>query len=177
MHRRSADGSPYDFAHDAGKFDFAKLYAIADLASSLAPDATPALIAGLTDTDSGIRCWAALGLLMRGADAVKIAHNALIKALDDPAADVRITAAEALGRFGTRADLARALPLLAQSADWSKNDLFTAMAALNAITSLGEKAAPLAATLNKLPGKGQSPAARFNEYIPRLLEDLRAEHN
>ena len=172
MHRRSAGASPYDFARDDAKFDFAKLYAIADLASSLSPDATPALIAALTDADSGIRCWAALGLLMRGAPAS--AHDALIKALDDPAPNVRLTAAEALGLHGTDADLARVLPLLAQAADWSpKNDVFTAMTALNAITSLGEKAAPLASTIKVLPTKGPAPAARFNEYIPRLLEDLR----
>ncbi len=173
MHHRSAGASPYDFARDAGKLDFPKLYDIADSASSLAPDATPALIAALADADSGIRCWAALGLLMRGSDAAKSAHDALVKALDDTAPDVRITAAEALGRFGTEADLARVLPLLAQSADCTKSDVFTAMAALNAIAALGDKAAPLAATLKTLPAKGTSPHARFNEYIPRLLEDLR----
>jgi uncharacterized sulfatase len=173
MHRRSAGGSPYDFAHDTAKFDFAKLYATADLASSLAPEATPALIAALADADSGVRCWAVLGLLMRGPDAVSTAHDALLKTLDDPTPDVRLTAAEALGQHGTDADLARVLPLLAQAADWSKNDVFTAMAALNAITALGEKAAPLAATLKTLPTKGSAPDGRFKEYIPRLLEDLR----
>ncbi len=173
MHRRSANGSPYDFARDAGKLDFAKLYDIADRASSLAPDATPALIVALGEADSGIRCWAALGLLMRGADAVKGGHAALIKALEDSTPDVRITAAEALGRYGSEADLARILPLLAEAADWSKNDVFTAMAALHAITALGEKAAPLAATLKALPTKGPAPHPRFDEYIPRLLEELR----
>ncbi len=177
MHRRSGGASPYDYARDGSKLDFPKLYAIADLASSLAPDAAPALMAALADADSGVRCWAALGLLMRGSDAVKSAHDALAKALDDPASDVRLTAAEALGRFGTEADLARVLPLLAQAADWSKGDAFTAMAALNAIGALGEKAAPLAGALKTLPAKGPSPHARFNEYIPRLLEDLRANLN
>ena len=174
MHRRSAGTTPYDFAHDAAKFDFTKLYAIADLASSLAPDATPALIAALADTDSGIRCWAALGLLMRGADAVKAAHDALTKALDDPAPDVRLTAAEALGQYGGDAGRARALALLGAHADWSKNDVFTAITALDAITTLGEKAAPLAPLLKTLPEKGPLPDARFSPYVPRLLEDLRA---
>ena len=174
MHRRSAGTTPYDFAHDAAKFDFAKLYATADLASSLTPDATPALIAALADADSGIRCWAALGLLMRGADAVKAARDALIKALDDPAPDVRVTAAEALGQYGGDAGRARALALLGAHADWSKNDVFTALTALDAITMLGEKAAPLAALLKTLPEKGPLPDARFSPYVPRLLEDLRA---
>ena len=173
MHRRSAGSTPYDFAHDDTKLDFARLYDFADRASALAHDATPSLIAALADADSGIRCWAALGLLMRGAEAVPSAHDALLKALDDPTPDVRLTAAEALGRHGSDADLARVLPLLAQSADWSKNDVFTAMAALNAIAALGEKAAPSAATLKALPDKGPAPDARFKEYVPRLLEELR----
>ena len=177
MHRRSAGSTPYDFAHDGAQFDFAKLYAIADLASSPAPEATPALITALADADSGVRCWAALGLLMRGPDAVKTARDALTKALDDAAPDVRLTAAEALGRHGSDADLARVLPLLAQAADWSRNDVFTTMAALNAITALGEKAAPLAGAIKALPTKGPSPAARFNEYVPRLLEELRGGSN
>lgn len=174
MHRRSAGAAPYDFARDAARIDFAKLYDMADRASSLAPDATPTLIAALADAESGIRCWAALGLLMRGSATVTTAHDALVKALDDPAPDVRLTAAEALGRFGTAADLALVFPLLAQTADCSKSDVFTAMAALNAISALGEKAAPLTATLKKLPGKGPSPHPRYDEYIPRLLEDLRS---
>ena len=173
MHRRSAGTTPYDFAHDNAQFDFAKLYAIADIASSLAPEVTPAFIAELADADSGVRCWAALGLLMRGSDAMKTAHDALIKTLDDPAPDARFAAAEALGRYGSAGDLARVLPFLAQSADWSKNDVYAAVAALNAITALGEKAAPLADAIKTLPTKGPAPAARLNECVPRLIEDLR----
>ncbi len=175
MHRLSAGGSPYDFAHDAARFDFAELYDIADRASSLAPEATPALTTALTDKGAGVRCWAALGLLMRGKDAVKAAHDGLIKALDDPSPDVRITAAEALGQHGTEADLARVLPLLAQAADWSKNDVFIAVAALNSITALGEKAAPLAPVLMTLPIKGPVPHPRFSPHVPSLLSYLRGQ--
>ncbi len=174
FHRRSAGSTPYDFGHDDAKYPFARVYAAADLASSLKPEAAPALLASLADADSGVRYWSALGLLMRGADAVKSAHAELTKALDDASPDVRIVAAEALGRFGSDADVARVLPLLAQQADWSKNDVFTVMAALNAIGALGEKAAPLAATVKALPSKGPAPDGRFNEYAPRLLEELRA---
>ena len=174
FHRRSAGSTPYDFGHDDAKYPFARVYATADLASSLKPEAAPALLASLSDADSGVRYWSALGLLMRGADAVKSAHAELTKALDDTSPDVRIVAAEALGRFGSEADVARVLPLLAQQADWSKNDVFTVMAGLNAIGALGEKAAPLAAAIKALPSKGSAPDGRFKEYAPRLLEELRA---
>ena len=177
MHRLSSGGSPYDFARGSAKFDFAKLYLTADVASSLAPDSTPALIAALHDADSGVRYWAVLGCLMRatldGGHAQKPPHFDLVKLLDDPAPDVRIAAAETLVRFGGDADRARSLALLGAHADCTKNDVFTAIAALDAITMLGDKAAPLSALLKTLPEKGALPNDRFSPYIPRLLEDLR----
>jgi uncharacterized sulfatase len=175
IHRRSAGSTPYDLAHDDAKFPFARIYETADLASSLKPDATAALKASLTDADSGVRYWSVLGLLMRGADAVKGAHDGLVKALDDEAPDVRIAAAEALGRYGDESDLARVLPAIIQQADWSKNGVFTTMAALNAIAALGSKAAPLKAQIAALPATGPAPDPRFKEYPPRLLEELRAQ--
>ena len=174
MHRRSAGGAPYDLGHDDTTFPFAKIYETAELASSLKPDASAALQAALNDTDSGVRYWAVLGLLMRDSRGVQPAHDALTKALEDVSPDVRIAAAEALGRYGGESDLARVLPLLAQHADWSKNDVFTTMAALGAIDALGEKAAPLAATIKVLPDNGPAPDGRFKEYVPRQLEELRS---
>ncbi len=173
MHRRSAGKSPYDMAREPGKFPFARIYETAELASALDPSATDALINAVSDADSGVRYWAVMGLEMRGAEAVKAGHDALVKALDDDSPDVRITAAEALGRFGIEADLARVLPLLGLLADWKTNDVFTTMAALNSIAALDEKAAPLAATIAAFPKTGPAPDGRFKEYVPRLLEELR----
>jgi uncharacterized sulfatase len=173
MHRRSAGSTPYDFAHDDSKYPFARLYALAKRASSLEPAATPELVQALSDSDSGIRYWGCVGLLMRKEQGLATGRAALEKALGDSSPDVRLTAAEALGRFGTEADLQRILPLLSAGADPGKNDVFTAMAALTAITNLGDKAAPLATTLKALPAKAAVPDARFAPYIPRMLEDLR----
>ena len=174
MHRRSAGRSPYDMGHDS-KFPFAHIYEVAELASSLVPDGVPALKAAFADADAAVRYWAVLGLLMRGADAVKAGREQLTKALDDSSPDVRIAAAEALGRYGAEADLALVLPILTHDADWSKGDVFTAMAALNALTALGDKAAPVAAAIKALPAKGEASDPRFKEYVPRLLEELRAD--
>lgn len=174
FHRRSAGAAPYDFGHDYAKYPFDRVYAAATIASSLKPDTTTALKGMLANDEPGVRYWAVLGLLMRGADGVTFAHDDLVKALDDESPDVRIAAAETLGRYGSDADLARVLPLLGQQADWSKNDVFSVMAALNAITALGDKAAPLAATIKALPSKGPAPDGRFSGYPARLLEELRA---
>ena len=113
---------------------------MAELASSLEPAALPALKSALSDTDAAVRYWAVLGHLMRGTDAVHADQAQLIQALDDSSPDVRIAAAETLGRYGNEIDLSRALAVLQDHADWSKHDVFTAVAALNAIDALGAKA-------------------------------------
>ena len=173
FHRRSAGSTPYDLAHDAA-FPFEKILATADFASSQSPYAVMQLRAALADGDSAVRYWAVLGLAMHGAATVQANRAAFLKALDDASPDVRIAAAEALGRYGSTADVQRVLPLLGVWADWSKNDVFTVMAALNALDALGDKAAPLSAGIKVLPNEGPTPHARYKEYPPRLLEELRA---
>jgi uncharacterized sulfatase len=172
FHRRSTGSTPYDWAHGEA-LPFEEILAIAELASSLKPDATLQLKATLKHRDSAARYWAVLGLIMRGPNAVQSAHEELVKALDDSSPDVKIAAAEALGRYGDKADLARVLPLLGSWANLKNNDVWTVMAALNAIGALQEKAAPLSAAINTLPDDGPAPDARFKEYPTRLLEELK----
>ena len=119
-----------------------------------------------------MRYWGALGLRMRGHEGVKDAAAELRQALDDTAPIVRITAAEALGKFGTADDLRRVLPLLVELSDWSKQDVFTAVAGLHALDALGPKAADVADQVAKLPVKGKVPHARYSPYVPRLLQDV-----
>lgn len=170
---RTKGSAPYDFGH-GDEYPFARIFAMAETASLLDPAALPALRKGLADADSTVRHWAALGLLMRGQAAVKVAHDDLQTALQDRSPYVRIPAAQALAQFGTETDFPAALDLLVAHADWAKNDLFVALAALTAIDALGAKAAPCAAALKTLPAKGPSPHGRYSGYVPRLLDDLRA---
>jgi hypothetical protein len=44
------------------------------------------------------------------------------------------------------------------------------MAALNALETCGEKSAPVAAGIRRLPGQGPLPHNRYSSYVPRLLE-------
>ncbi|MFM8470216.1 MAG: sulfatase [Limisphaerales bacterium] len=55
IHARSAGSAPYTTGHDDAKFPFARVFAAADLASRLAPNALPQLRPSLTDTDSAVR--------------------------------------------------------------------------------------------------------------------------
>jgi hypothetical protein len=93
----------------------------------------------MTDTDSAVRYWGVLGVLMRGKEGVEGARAELRAALKDPSADVCITAAQALGQFGNDADVKEVLPLLADRAEWKNRGVFSALAALNSLDALGAK--------------------------------------
>ncbi len=110
---------------------------------------------------------------MRGRDGVRSARRELSAALDDASPHVRVAAAEALGRYGDGDDVSRALRALGGCADRSKNDVFVAIEALNAIDALGQKAAPLRTAVRSLSATGPSPNPRYNSYVPQLLAALR----
>jgi uncharacterized sulfatase len=171
---RAGKGSPYDLARDGDRYPFDRVFAAAELAAGFGPERLAELKKLLADEDAAVRYWAALGLLMRGDRAFEKAATELRAALADRSPLVRVVAAEALGRHGDDGDLKRALAVLVELADAQKNDVFTAMAALNALDALGRKAAPVAAALAALPDKGPVPDPRYAPFVPRLLQDLRA---
>jgi uncharacterized sulfatase len=164
--------SPFDMGRDSKKYPFERIFAMAELASLLKLEALPDLKKALADDDSAVRYWAALGILMRGAKGFEATAADLRKALDDRSPYVRIVAAQALGQNTNDEDLKRSLRLLVEHSDWSKHDVFVCMAALNALDSLGGKAAPVAEALKSLPTKGKAPDARYSGYVARLLQDL-----
>jgi uncharacterized sulfatase len=173
IHVRSAGTTPYDMGHDAAKYPLEKILEMAELASALKSEAIEKLKAGLQDDDSAARYWAALGLLMRGRSGVESVHEVLVRALDDSSPYVQVVAAEALAAFGGTPNLDRALTLLSQRADWQRNNVFVAMAALNAIGALESRAEPLSNQVLSLTDKGAAPHARYSEYVPRLLQALK----
>ena len=161
--------SPYDMARDGDRYPFDRVFAAAELASSAGPDSLSRLKALLTDGDAAVRYWAATGVLARARTGVESAAAGLRANLADPAPCARTAAAEALARFGTDSDRTEAVRVLTAQADWSKNDVFAVMAALDALCNVG--AGPDA--VKGLPEKGSVPDQRYASYVPRLLEDLR----
>jgi uncharacterized sulfatase len=172
IHSRSQGTTPYDMAHDDAKYPFQRIFDMAELASSLKSDATPELIAALKDSDSAVRYWAALGLLMRGEAGLQAGKSQLQSALKDDSPYVRIVAAEAFARFGNESGRSAALAVLGQLAPCDKNGVFVSMAALNAIQALGKTAAPLLQTVRTMNPEGPSPDNRFDSYVPRLVADI-----
>ncbi len=175
IHSRAQGSSPYELGHDEQKYPLRKIIAAAELASSLAPEALPELQRLLRHPDSAVRHWATLGILMRGQSAVNSSRSQLEQALKDASPYVRINAAEALGRYGTEADLKQALPVLLEPAPPDKNGMYVSLWALNALDALGPKAAGAKDAIQALPRKSKSANARTAEYVPRLIEELLAK--
>ena len=74
--------------------------------------------------------------------------------------------------LGTAIDAEAALAVLVEVGPIDRNGVFVSMAALNALEALGDKAGPAAEAIRKFPAQGDVPDARYNSYVPRLLESL-----
>lgn len=172
MHRRAGATSPYELGHDRQRYPLEKILDMAQLASGRDAGAVDQLRAGLRDADSGVRYWAAQGLLIRGSVAVTAARDDLHAALKDESPTVRIIAARALGQYGSAADLGPALGVLEDLASPEKNGAYTSILTLNALDALGDRAAPLTPLLKNLPQQDPAAPGRANGYVSRLLEKI-----
>ena len=146
IHARDPGATPYEMGHDPAKYPLTKIFAAAQAASSLKSEDLPKLLEALADGDSAVRYWGAMGLLIRQADGVAAGRAALDKALSDSSPYVRIVTAEALGRYGTQREAARALGALITLASVEENSVYVALAALSAIDDL-----------TRVRGCGQNP--------------------
>jgi hypothetical protein len=110
---------------------------------------------------------------MRGSAGVTAGHGSRVSALADPSPYVRIVAAEALALYSP-ADEKLALLVLQNHADPAQQDFFVALAALNSIAQLGDRAEQIRAPLRgKSPGSrahSKGPHPRYNSYVDRLLQ-------
>jgi arylsulfatase A-like enzyme len=175
IHARAAGSTPYEIGHDDKKVPLQRIIATAELASKLNPETVPQLKQAHADKDSGVRYWGAMGLLMRGKPAVETSRAELQKAMSDESPSVRVVAAQALGQFGSEAELKAALPVLVGLADIQKNNYWVSVEALNAIDKLEKKAASMKDAIKSLTARKQGTPQRTAEYVPRLLERLNGE--
>jgi uncharacterized sulfatase len=168
VHARSKGTTPYEMGHDPKRYPMEKVMVAAE-------QATRGIRSKLSDSDSAVRYWAVMGVLMRGAEAVKAAQAELRKALKDSSPSVRVAAAETLGRYSD--DVTEALEVLVTHADASKNPLFVALRALNAIDYLDAKAKPAIDKIRALPvtDKDTSIDQRLRTYVARVKEKTLAD--
>lgn len=165
IHERAKGKTPYEMGHDQALYPYERIAAMAEYAASDESDAGP-LQKGLGDEDSGVRYWAAIGLLKR-KDAASIRP-----ALKDVSPYVKTVAAECLGRFGSPGDRKQAAAVLLELAAADKNGMFVSLAALNALETfpLDKRAR---GTLQTLANDDTTVAERFRGYVPRILARFR----
>jgi len=180
MHTRDPNVSPYEMGHDPAKYPLEKIFAAAQAASSLEDDDVPKVLKAFGDEDSAVRYWGAMGLLMREADGVNAGRKELNKALGDEAPYVRIAAAEALGRYGTDEEAAKALAVLMPLANVQESGAYLALAALGAIDYMDARAKSAEAAIEALPVQAKGMPDRVGSgYLKNLkdkiLRDLRGE--
>jgi uncharacterized sulfatase len=164
IHARAGKGAPYDAGHNPKTYPFERILAAAEAAASLKASDEPKLAAGLQDSDSGVRYWSVMGLLMRK-------RAAPLKALQDPSPSVCIAAAESLGHYGKPEDLKPAMDKLVALADPGKNGPYVSLQALAAIDSLGVKAKPWKDALAAQPIEAPGADARVRGQYIKILRD------
>jgi arylsulfatase A-like enzyme len=169
IHHRDPKSAPYDLGHDEKRYPLERIMATAELASGLEKSATPELVKRLKDTDSAVRYWAAMGLLMR--KAVK----EVAPALSDASPSVRIIAAETMGRYGSDADAKKALAVLLELAPADKNGAYVSLLAMNALEGFGRKAVSAREALKTMVVADPKVDKRVQEYGPRVREKLLAD--
>ena len=175
IHTRSEGSSPYAMGHDDRQYPMQQIMAVAELASSGKADALPELKKALKQDDSAVRYWAVLGILMRGQAGVAGAGDDLRAALADESANVQVIAAEALGRYGDRADLDRALPVLLAATSNTEGGGYVALLAVNAIDALDDKAAPAREAIREIPNRVKKGGGRASGYVARVVEKILAD--
>ena len=174
LHNRSEGTTPYQMGHDATQYDFESIFEAAHLASSGDYDDLPEVVKLMGSQDSGVRYWAAVGMLVQGRVGVTHAHDELTAALQDESPMVRITAAEALGRYGSDEDARTALEVLLKYAA-PEEDVFLGIAAWNALDYLDERARPVADAIAALSARPKSVPPRTGDYAEWLKQKVMAD--
>lgn len=169
---RSRGKSPRDAFSSEKVYPFTEVLRMAQQASELSSKDPGPCLAGLDHANDVVRYWAALGLLMRGTDAVEAGREALKARLLDVSPSVRVVAAHALAAHGKPEDLAPALEMLFALADPTRHSNAAAMEALNALGFLKDKLGPLKDQISALPDGAPGTEQRLREYVPRLKGEL-----
>ncbi len=118
MWPRIAHTTPFELGKSQQGYPLLRLVRAASQVGA-GPDSVKTAIAALRDEEAGVRYWAAISLAALGPDGIQ-AKDALVQALDDNSAAVRIEAAGALARMD---QLDLALPALVKELENPNRDV------------------------------------------------------
>jgi len=174
MMTRAAGKAPGELTRGKGTLDVRRLLDAAETAASRDASAISRLKRMTRDRENGVRYWAAVGFLVRGAAGVQAGSSELKRLLEDPAPSVRVAAAEALATHGVGDDARDGLAALLRLADARRDGYLVAVSAWNAIDHLPDGARPPMAALEGLPTVVPGVSDRMNDYLDRLKNHLRS---
>ncbi len=177
MIRRAGDGAPGDLGQGRdGRRAVRRWLEAAEVASGRGGKAVERLERLATSPDSGVRYWAAMGFVIRGAEAVRAGAGTLARLRADENPSVRVAAAEAVASNGEGTERAAAVRELVAMSDPREGRYLVAVAALNALDNL-PRAEVLVhrEVLAGLPRKVEGVSNRMGDYVERLLRHLLAE--
>jgi uncharacterized sulfatase len=163
--------------HDDSLYPLERILATAEAASSLKTDETTLtqLEKAMWDSDSAVRYWAAQGFLMRREKGISVARQSLLQALQDRSPNVRIMAAQALGQYGSKEDISKALPVLMELASPEENGIYLSMLALNALDAMDNRAQSIRSQIEQLPTSDPEANNRMRAYVSNLVKKILAD--
>jgi N-sulfoglucosamine sulfohydrolase len=162
MMMRSVGTTTYEMAHDTANYDLERIYTAAEMVGVAQPEE---IAANLTDSDSGVRFWAVMGLMNAGNEAKNYIPQ-IEKLLTDESPTVQIASSGLLCKLNSPEN---ALPVLAK---WMNDErLWLALYAARTIQEAGKQALPLAPEIQKTlaglsvePGNKKSHAGSTRVY-------------
>ncbi|MDR0335817.1 MAG: sulfatase-like hydrolase/transferase [Planctomycetaceae bacterium] len=185
LHARFADSTPYEMGHDTTQYSFEKILNAADQATDRSTT-EDTLREFLLDTESAVRYWGAIGILIRFADTAGVdgtqpdkttATTTLLESWkptlqnrlrDEHDFSVRIVIAELLGRYGKNSDVNIAVPILLEAArSDSPYLIWQALEALDTFAPRCGKFADEIRVLNGKPFKG-----RIGTVFEKIMQSI-----
>jgi len=166
MHIRAKDTTPYQIAIDPRKYNQQRILPAAELVGT-GSESLLKMVKLLSDADSAVRYWAAVGLGALGPKA-ELATNVLHRVLADPQPNVRFAAAGALCRLNHCED---ALPVLANGLQDDRP--WVMLYAARELQNIGDKACPVVEDIDR--ARRRAAGGLYEMFIRWALEG--ALHN
>lgn len=150
-------------------FPLGRIFDVANAMSGTAGADAEVLASSLEDEVAAIRYWGLMGILFEGESRFQKHKPAVVRLAEDSSVGTQIIAAELLVSFGGQAEREQALEKLLHYSDYRNSNALGAVAALNSIDRLGDKADSIREQLKLVPPVDPS-FPRGKSYIKRLLE-------
>ncbi len=161
-------GSPYDLMKQSSKLERLQLVELANAATDVDEPLSDELLRRVDDLRPTFRYYASLAILVRGRLATTEHASELEKLMQDSEVSVRITAAEALARYGNQQQKVAAIGQLVSDANLENTSPAASVWALNSLEAAEVEG--LAEMVKALPSK--DGLKRGGGYVKQLLNHL-----